>query len=101
MLGNKLVSALLYIFLKLVSVCGSLKDLAEYLEGDLLVDTVLFSIKVNISRDIDHAVADDLGCSLNHADSSLAALVGVVLLGFNIYESVLNACLLDLASLVV
>ena len=40
-LGNKLVSALLYIFLKLVSVCGSLKDLTEYLEGDLLVDTVL------------------------------------------------------------
>ncbi len=100
-LRNEFVSLFLDIFLKFVGVGGIFQNLAEYLERYLLVDSVFFGVEINIALDIDHAVAYDLCNALNESYLSFAALVGVILFSFNSNESVVNACLLDLASLVI
>ena len=99
-LRNKLVCTLLNVFLDLVSISGILKNVLEHLERDLLVNAVLLGIEINISGDIHHAVADDLCFSFNKLDSCFSTVVCNVFLGFNLYESVINACLFDLVSFI-
>ena len=100
-LGNEFVCTLLDIFFKLVGVSGTFHDFLENLVGNLLIDSVLFSIEINVALDVYHAVSDNLGDLFNHTDCILAAVVNVVFLCLDLYECTVNACLLDFASLVV
>ena len=101
MLGNEFVSTLLYHFLQLVRIGCCAEDIAQYLERNLFIDSVLSCVEAYIRCDIDHAVAYDLYLTLFNSVDNFACGRSIGFLMLNVYPRFHYACLLDLASLAV